>query len=136
MSRIPELMDKSSDAMFLWWKQMATAGLAFHPDDPPEDVVGKDGKPLFSPDEAQEVGEIVYTLHTLHGDRIYTAALLHTDTLQANTRQATETPDITAAREHALNHWNDTDVQISPDAAVEKALNGYWVAARVWVPEQ
>lgn len=136
MSRIPELMDKSSSAMFLWWKQMATAGLAFHPDDPPEDVVGKDGKPLFSPDEAQEVGEIVYTLHTLHGDRIYTAALLHTDTLQANTLQATETPDITAAREHALNHWNDTDVQISPDAEVEKVDGGFWVGARVWVPEQ
>lgn len=128
MSRIPELMDDSASALRLWWKQMAEAGLAFHPDENGFDIgnyVGSEWVRTLTDEEAEEVNKIVKATHTTHGDLIYAAAL-----------QATETPEVTAAREHALNHWNDTDVQISPYAEVEKVDGGFWVGARVWVPEE
>lgn len=122
MSRIPYPDNDTNDALYAWWRHLADAGLAFHPDDPPEDVIDEGGKFLFSRDEARQLTTILEELHSTHGDELYKAAL-----------QATEEPDVTAAREHALNHWNDTDIQISPHAEVEKVDDGYWVEARAWV---
>lgn len=127
MSRIPELMDDSESSMFLWWRQMAAAGLAFHPDDDALDVVNE-GLPTFTKDEAYEVNQIVHGLdgmHASHGELIYAAAM-----------QATEEPDITAARSRAIADWVSEDIQISPYAEVEKAAGGYWISARVWMPDQ
>lgn len=115
MSRIPKLKDDSVDAMYVWWRQMAKAGLAFHPDDGAEDIGnGTDGVWLrtFTDDEAKEVDKIVHGvhgMHTTHGDLIYQAAL-----------QATEEPDITAARFQAIFTWNDDDISVPPHAEVEK----------------
>lgn len=123
MSRIPELMDDSDSALFLWWKQMATAGLAFHPDDDPYDITGcRTGDRVFTDDEAFEVSQIVARQHTMCGDMIYTAAL-----------QATEDPEITAVRQDAIATWDSQDISVSPYAEVEKVDDGYWVEARVWV---
>ena len=125
MSRIPELMDGSDSSMFLWWRQMAAAGLAFHPDDPPADVIGIDEKFLFSRDEARQLTAIIEELHSTHGDLIYIAAL-----------QATEEPDVTAARQEAIDLWATDEIQVSPYAEVEKVEGGYWVVARCWVPAE
>lgn len=127
MSRIPELMDDSDSALFLWWKQMAAAGLAFHPDDDALDAVDA-GLPTFTRDEAYEVNEIVHGIdgmHATHGDLVYTAVL-----------QATEDREITEARQDAIATWNGPDIQISPYAEVEKACGGFWVDARCWVSDQ
>jgi hypothetical protein len=131
MSRIPELMDGSDSAMFLWWKQMATAGLAFHPDDDAADVVEcRTGRRVFTDEEAFEVNDIVHGgangtpgMHANHGDLIYLAAM-----------QATEEPEVTAARERAIADWAEADIQISPYAEVEKVSDGFWVEARIWTP--
>lgn len=136
MSRIPELMDDSASSMYLWWKQMATAGLAFHPDDDPYEVGNFGGGEgewewewewtcAFTDDEAFEVQAVVALLRTTHGDEIYRAAL-----------QATEEPDITRARQDAIATWAGDDIQVSPYAEVEKVDGGYWAAARVWVSEE
>lgn len=124
MSRIPELMDDSDSALYAWWKQMAELGLAFHPDDDPNQVIASSGDFLFSRAEARQLTTIIEDLHATHGDLIYTAAL-----------QATETPDITAARQDAIATWNGPDIQISPYAMVERVEHGYWCEARVWVNE-
>lgn len=125
MSRIPELMDDSESAMFLWWRQMAMAGLAFHPDDDPYDITGcRTGDRVFTDDEAFEVSQIVARQHTMCGDLIYTAAL-----------QATEDREITEARQDAIATWNGPDIQVSPYAEVEKVSGGFWVEARCWVNE-
>lgn len=132
MSRIPELMDDSDSALFLWWKQMATAGLAFHPDNDAEFVGNTvDGKwvPTFTKAEAREVNLIVHGIdgmHATHGDLIYEAVTL-----------ATEDPEITAARQGAIEYWEGAEnIQISPYAHVETVSGGFWVEARLWWPSQ
>lgn len=122
MSRIPYPDNDSYVALYAWWKQLADLGLAFHPDDPPEDVIDANGKFLFSRDEARQLTTIIEEMHSTHGEEIYKAAL-----------QATEEPDVTAARQDAIDTWEDADIQVSPYAEVEKVDGGYWVEAQVWV---
>lgn len=122
MSRIPYPLNDTNDALYSWWRQMADLGLAFHPDDDPNQVIASSGDFLFSRAEARQLTAIIDELHSTHGDEIYKAALW-----------ATEAPDITAARQDAIATWDSQDISVPPHAEVEKVDGGYWISAQVWV---
>jgi hypothetical protein len=35
-----------------------------------------------------------------------------------------------------LPGWRERNIEITDDARVERDVNGYWVTARLWVPEE
>lgn len=76
-SRIPELSDRSIDAMNDWFAAMVEAGLAFHPDDDPGMIVDQDGEPTFTGGECKMLRGIITKLFEAHGDIVYECGLAH-----------------------------------------------------------
>jgi len=77
VSRIPELYDRSIEAMNDWFSAMVETGLAFHPDDDPETIVDQDGEPTFTGDECKMLRAIINELFHAHGDIVYECGLAH-----------------------------------------------------------
>ncbi len=74
-SRIPKLRRISYKAMHRWFGEMYKKGLLFHPDDPPETmIVIKTNLPLFTAKEAKTLSQLLESLFTRYGDRVYEAA--------------------------------------------------------------
>ncbi len=63
VSRIPFLQRTDVEGAHKWFAEMAAAGLIFHPEDEPSDIVmAASGAPLFSSEEADEVANIIQLL--------------------------------------------------------------------------
>lgn len=74
-SRIPPLDTVSFDAALLWFAEMQSRGLLFHPDDDPaEMILITTGEKLFSDQEAAEARAAIDQLFTALGETVYEAA--------------------------------------------------------------
>lgn len=74
-SRIPDYINNSLEGMNLWFSDMLTKGLLFHPDDLPEDIISiKTGKKMFSYDETIKIKEILSVMFNDFGNGVYEAA--------------------------------------------------------------
>lgn len=58
MSRIPELTTKDADGVALWFAKMEKAGLFFHPEDDPAEIINGAREFLFSRAECSEIRDI------------------------------------------------------------------------------
>lgn len=73
-TEIPSWADRSTAGLFEWWLEMAERGLIHHPDDAPEDIVYvTTGGRYFDDAACKKLGEIYNSMHSVHGDLIYTA---------------------------------------------------------------
>ena len=55
-SRIPKLQNATFDGALLWFSEMQSSGLLFHPEDDPADIVRiSSNERMFSDAEAQEL---------------------------------------------------------------------------------
>lgn len=73
-SDIPVWNDRTEAGLFSWWRQMAVAGMAFHPDDEPSTIVeAENEKRLFDDGACSKLRRIYTEMESLHGDRIYEA---------------------------------------------------------------
>lgn len=74
-SRIPEYTNKSFDGMLTWFAEMSVRELLFHPEDKPEDIVTiKNGEPMFSSVECQQLNVILEAMYKQFGDMVCEAA--------------------------------------------------------------
>ena len=74
-SRIPKLRDVSFDSALMWFSQMQSQGLLFHPDDDPATIERiADQVGVFSPPEVAEVRFVMSELFANLGDGVYEAA--------------------------------------------------------------
>lgn len=74
-SRIPKLSSTNFDGALVWFSEMQTKGLIFHPDDDPAEIVSiGDWKKMFSDPEVSEVRFVMNELFTNLGDEVYAAA--------------------------------------------------------------
>lgn len=75
MSRIPDYINHSPVGMNIWFSEMHSKGLLFHPDDSPEDIISiKTGKEIFSYDEVIKIKEILNIMFSIFKDDVYEAA--------------------------------------------------------------
>lgn len=74
-NRIPVLRDSSTQAMSLWFAEMADMGLIFHPEDAASSIVLiGNGKPFFSAEEADSAQRILDGFFTRFGDEAVNGA--------------------------------------------------------------
>jgi hypothetical protein len=74
-SRIPKLNSSSFDGALMWFAEMQTKGLMFHPDDDPAEMLRiSDWQRMFSDPEVSEVRFVMNELFTNLGDEVYAAA--------------------------------------------------------------
>ncbi len=74
-SRIPQLQSSTFDGALLWFSELQTKGLMFHPDDDPAEMVRiGDWQNIFSESEVSEVRFVMNELFTNLGDAVYEAA--------------------------------------------------------------
>lgn len=74
-SRIPKLSSTNFDGALVWFSEMQTKGLIFHPDDDPAEIVSiGDWKKLFSDPEVSELRFVMDELFDALGDAVYEAA--------------------------------------------------------------
>jgi len=74
-SRIPDYSDHSFGGMLLWFASMSEVDLLFHPDDPADQIFDiTSGEPTFSFAESQKANEILATMFSQFGDKVYEAA--------------------------------------------------------------
>lgn len=74
-SRIPVLHGLSFDHALMWFSELQSTGLLFHPDDDPNDIVSiREGGKVFSDVEVAEARFVIGELFTELGDNIYEAA--------------------------------------------------------------
>jgi hypothetical protein len=74
-SRIPKLNSSSFDGALMWFAEMQTKGLMFHPDDDPAEMLRVcDWQRMFSDPEVSEVRFVMNELFTNLGDEVYAAA--------------------------------------------------------------
>ncbi len=61
--------------MYNWFDMMGTAGLLFHPDDDPEEIVRiVNGRAMFNAVEVMQLRGVIDQLFALHGEVVYEAA--------------------------------------------------------------
>ena len=74
-SRIPKLNSANFDGALVWFSEMQTKGLIFHPDDDPADIVNiGDWQKTFSNPEISELRFVMNELFNSLGDGVYEAA--------------------------------------------------------------
>lgn len=74
-SRIPKLNSSNFDGALVWFSEMQTKGLMFHPDDDPAEMLRIcDWQRMFSDSEVSEVRFVMNELFTNLGDEVYAAA--------------------------------------------------------------
>jgi len=74
-SRIPKLSSTNFDGALVWFSEMHTKGLIFHPDDDPAEIVSiGDWKKMFSDPEVSELRFVMDELFDSLGDAVYEAA--------------------------------------------------------------
>ena len=74
-SRIPKLNSTNFDGALVWFAEMQTKGLIFHPDDDPADIVNIcDWQKTFSEPEVSELRFVMNELFNSLGDDVYDAA--------------------------------------------------------------
>jgi len=74
-SRIPKLNSLSVDGALVWFSEMQTKGLIFHPDDDPAEIVSiGDWKRTFSDPEVSELRFVMGELFNSLGDAVYEAS--------------------------------------------------------------
>lgn len=74
-SRIPKLSSTNFDGALLWFSEMQTRGLIFHPDDDPDEIVNIcDWQKKFSESEVFELRFLINELFNTLGDDVYEAA--------------------------------------------------------------
>ena len=74
-SRIPGIHGNSFKAMHKWFGEMYEKGFLFHPDDPAESIIViKTSLPMITEDESQTLTQIIDSMFTRFGDRVYEAA--------------------------------------------------------------
>jgi hypothetical protein len=67
-SRIPKLRDTTFDGALMWFSELQTSNLLFHPEDDPADIIRiSNGKPLFSDEEVQELRFVMAELESAVG---------------------------------------------------------------------
>jgi hypothetical protein len=75
ISRVPVLPAPTLSGASMWFVDLASKGLAFHPDDDPADIqLISDWSPLFNDLECSELRCILGQLFRELGDRTYDAA--------------------------------------------------------------
>lgn len=57
-SRIPELTTHDADGVALWFAKMEKAGLFFHPEDDPAEIINGAREFLFSREECSQIRDI------------------------------------------------------------------------------
>ncbi|MBP21313.1 hypothetical protein ACMG4M_03265 [Alcanivorax sp. IL3] len=73
---IPDWNDESKFGLFEWWDEMASGGMAFHPDDPPSTTVFiKGGEQMFAALACSKPESIFARMEHQHGSRVYDASL-------------------------------------------------------------
>ena len=74
-SRIPKLREVSFDGALMWFSEMETKGLIFHPDDDPADILSIcDWQKTFTEPEVVELRFVMDELFNRLGDTVYKAA--------------------------------------------------------------
>lgn len=73
-SRIPAFSDTTLDGVSIWFAEMSVRELLFHPDDPPDTIVGDNGSSFFRARECEELNRIIDRMFDLYGDDMYEAA--------------------------------------------------------------
>lgn len=69
---VPVWIDKTEEGLRSWWREMATQGLAFHPDDLPESIVTvEEGVALFDASPCLKLKGLLAEMLRLHGDKVY-----------------------------------------------------------------
>jgi len=69
---VPFWTDKTEEGLRAWWKQMAAAGLIFHPDDSPETIVTvKSGERVFSASACLKLKGLIAEMFLLYGETVY-----------------------------------------------------------------
>lgn len=73
-SRIPKLRSTNFDGALVWFSEMQTKGLIFHPDDDPAEIVNICGlQKTFSDSEVSELRFVMNALFNSLGDTVYEA---------------------------------------------------------------
>lgn len=74
-SRIPKLSSTNFDGALVWFSEMQTKGLIFHPDDDPAEIMNIcDWQKTFSEPEISELRFVMDELFNSLGDTVYEAA--------------------------------------------------------------
>lgn len=75
-SRIPKLHDTTFDGALLWFSEMQSSKLLFHPEDDPADIIRiSSGERMFSTDEVSELRFVLNELEEgLGHERVIEAA--------------------------------------------------------------
>ncbi|MFZ4535009.1 hypothetical protein [Propionivibrio sp.] len=75
ISRIPKLQEVSFDGALLWFSELQTKGLLFHPEDDPGEIISiADGNVVFSSSEAVELRFLLEELDSGLGHEIFVEA--------------------------------------------------------------
>ena len=94
-NRIPKLVATSTKAAIGWFEELHRAGLMFHPDDDPADVVNvATGANTFSKAECELVNESMARLFASLGDDVYEIAF---NTVSATFHTQSERADFAKA---------------------------------------
>ncbi|HET7832482.1 MAG TPA: hypothetical protein VFK88_05905 [Gallionella sp.] len=75
-SRIPKLRDTTFDGALIWFSELQTSNLLFHPEDDPADIIRiSNGEQLFSEEEVQELRAMMNKLEqTIGHEKVIEAA--------------------------------------------------------------
>lgn len=75
VSRIPVMKGNDLAAMRQWFSDLYDAGLLFHPEDDPADIVNiQSGEAMFSADEVPQLQQQMDAMFAQHGDNVCEAA--------------------------------------------------------------
>ncbi|MFA5683853.1 MAG: hypothetical protein WCZ65_07350 [Lysobacteraceae bacterium] len=73
-SRIPAYDQNNPDGMTIWFAEMASRDLLFHPEDDPESIIKlSDGTSLFTQAECDDARKILTSMFAKHGDGVIKA---------------------------------------------------------------
>jgi hypothetical protein len=74
-SRIPDLVELSTNGMLMWFAEMSVRDLIFHPEDPPRSIIDiADGARSFDDAECEKLEGILATMYEALGDGVIEAA--------------------------------------------------------------
>ena len=75
MKRIPELKRPSLRQISIWFSEMSSRNLLFHPDDDPASIVHvKTGRRMFTRSEVNRLRATLAAMFEKQGDRVYEVA--------------------------------------------------------------
>jgi hypothetical protein len=81
-TRIPAIPGSSKFALARWFGRLNAAGLLFHPDDKPENIISIETRePTFTAVECSVLSESLEILFHHHGDLVYDVALSYAQRL-------------------------------------------------------